>query len=83
MERLVRNMPIMAKNDVVRRGLWDLARAHRILDIEGHNDMSLGHCSMRDPWGRGIWLKRANIGLEEVFENDFILIDFDGNILAG
>jgi L-fuculose-phosphate aldolase len=82
-ERLARNMPIMAKNDEVRRGLWDLARAHRILDLEGHNDMSLGHCALRDPWGRGCWLKRANIGLEEVRENDFILIDFDGNILAG
>jgi L-fuculose-phosphate aldolase len=83
MERLARNMPIMAKNDVVRRGLWDLARTHRILDMEGHNDMSLGHCSMRDPWGRGVWLKRANIGLEEVHEDDFILIDFDGTILGG
>lgn len=82
-ERLARNMPILAKNDEVRRGLWDLARAHRILDLEGHNDMSLGHCSMRDPWDRGVWLKRANIGLEEVFANDFILIDFDGNVLAG
>ena len=82
-ERLVRNMPIMAKNDEVRRGLWDLARAHRILDLEGHNDMSLGHCAMRDPWDRGVWLKRANIGLEEVTESDFILIDFDGNILSG
>jgi len=83
MEKLVRNMPILARNDEVRRGLWDLSRAHRILDLEGHNDMSLGHCSMRDPWDRGVWLKRANIGLEEVFESDFILIDFEGNVLAG
>jgi L-fuculose-phosphate aldolase len=82
-DKPARNMPIMVKNDEVRRGLWDLARAHRILDLEGHNDMSLGHCSMRDPWERGVWLKRANIGLEEVFEEDFILIDFDGNILSG
>ncbi len=76
-------MPIMVKNDEVRRGLWDLSRAHRILDLEGHNDMSLGHCSMRDPWGRGVWLKRANIGLEEVTEDDFILVSFQGEILAG
>lgn len=82
-ERAGRNMPIMAKNDETRRGLWDLARAHRILDLEGHNDMSLGHCSMRDPWDRGLWLKRGNIGLEEVTEEDFILIDYDGDILAG
>ena len=83
MEQLFRNAPIMAKNDVVRRGLWDLARAQRILDMEGQNDMAWGHASMRDPWGRGVWLKRANIGLEEVFEEDFILIDFDGNVLGG
>ena len=82
-ERPARNMPIMVKNDETRRGLWDLARAHRILDLEGHNDMSLGHCSMRDPWERGVWLKRANLGLEEIQEEDFILIDYDGNILAG
>ena len=28
MERRGRNMPIMVKNDEVRRGLWDLARAY-------------------------------------------------------
>ena len=45
--------------------------------------MSLGHLSMRDPLGRGLWLKRGNIGLEEVTEADFILIGFDGNVLEG
>src|SRR2546425_964465 len=54
-ERAARNMPSMVKNDEARRGLCDLSRAHRILDLEGHNDMSLGHCSMRDPWERGVW----------------------------
>jgi L-fuculose-phosphate aldolase len=61
-----------------------LARAHRILDLEGHNDMSLGHLSLRDPGGRGFWLKRGNIGLEEVIgPGDFILLDFDGRVLGG
>jgi L-fuculose-phosphate aldolase len=63
--------------------LRDLARAHRILDLEGHNDMSLGHLSWRDPLGRGLWLKRGNIGLEEVTEADFILIGFDGDVIEG
>jgi len=63
--------------------LRELARAHRILDLEGHNDMSLGHLSWRDPLGRGLWLKRGNIGLEEVTETDFILIDFEGDVLEG
>jgi L-fuculose-phosphate aldolase len=63
--------------------LHDLARAHRILDLEGHNDMSLGHLSWRDPEGRGLWLKRGNLGLEEVQDSDFILLSFDGEVLAG
>jgi L-fuculose-phosphate aldolase len=64
--------------------LRDLARAHRILDLEGHNDMSLGHLSLRDPGGRGFWLKRGNIGLEEVIgSGDFVLLDFDGQVLDG
>jgi L-fuculose-phosphate aldolase len=64
--------------------LRDLARAHRILDLEGHNDMSLGHLSLRDPDGRGFWLKRGNIGLEEVIgPEDFVLLDFDGTVLDG
>ena len=63
--------------------LEDLARAHRILDIEGHNDMSLGHLSVRDPAGRGFWLKRGNIGLEEVTAKDFVLLSFSGDILEG
>jgi ribulose-5-phosphate 4-epimerase/fuculose-1-phosphate aldolase len=68
----------------VTAALRDLARAHRILDLEGHNDMSPGHLSLRDPGGRGFWLKRGNIGLEEVLgEDDFILLDFDGNVLDG
>ena len=77
------NKPSMVKNDEVRRALCDIARAHRILDLEGHNDMSLGHLSYRDPWSRGVWLKRGNIGLDEVGEDDFILIDFDGEVLGG
>jgi L-fuculose-phosphate aldolase len=64
--------------------LRTLARAHRILDLEGHNDMSLGHLSMRDPDGSGFWLKRGNIGLEEVIgPEDFVLLDFDGTVLDG
>lgn len=68
----------------VSQVLTELARAHRILDGEGHNDMSLGHMSVRDPAGRGFWLKRGNIGLEEVIgEEDFVLLDFTGEVLDG
>ena len=63
--------------------LDDVARAHRILELEGHGDMSMGHLSYRDPFGRGLWLKRGNLALSEVVGDDFILIDFDGNVLEG
>ncbi|MCK6210787.1 class II aldolase/adducin family protein [Georgenia sp. EYE_87] len=72
-----------SQDDSIENVLENLARAHRILEMEGHGDMSMGHLSYRDPHGRGIWLKRGNLGMEEVRGADFILIDFDGNVLEG
>lgn len=71
------------QDESIESVLHDLARAHRILELEGHGDMSMGHMSYRDPHGRGLWLKRGNLGLGEVTGRDFILIDFDGNVLEG
>ena len=66
------------------QSLDDLARACRILELEGHGDMTLGHLSLRDPEGRGFWLKRNRIGLGEVMgAGDFVLVDWDGQQLAG
>jgi L-fuculose-phosphate aldolase len=62
--------------------LQRLATGHRILAMEGHNDITLGHMSLRDPQGRGLWLKKARRGLDEVFgTDDFLLIDFDGKLI--
>ncbi|GAA2134471.1 class II aldolase/adducin family protein [Streptomyces synnematoformans] len=72
-----------SQDDSVANVLDNLARAHRILEMEGHGDMSMGHLSYRDPHGRGLWLKRGNLGMEEVHAGDYILIDFDGNVLEG
>src|SRR5438128_1067231 len=72
----------MAPN--VEEALTRLATACRILELEGHGDMSLGHLSLRDPEGRGFWLKRNRIGLGEVLgPQDFVLLDFEGRQLAG
>lgn len=61
-----------------------LAAACRILAMEGHDDVSLGHLSLRDPEGRGVWMKRFYLGLDEVRgPDDFLLLDFDGHILHG
>lgn len=64
--------------------LNDLASAARILAIQGHEDFTQGHVSLRDPDGRGVWLKRRGIGLGEVMgAEDFVLIDFNGRKIAG
>jgi len=74
---------IYHQDESIAAVLYDVARAHRMLELEGHGDMSMGHLSYRDPFGRGLWLKRGNLALSEVETDDFILIDFDGNVLEG
>ena len=70
--------------DAVRAQLDDLAVAHRILAAQGHEDFTSGHCSWRDPDGRGFWMKRAQIGMDEARDaDDMLLVGFDGTVLAG
>jgi L-fuculose-phosphate aldolase len=65
-------------------GLDELVMAHRILAFEGQGDRTSGHISWRDPQGRGLWIKRSHIGMDEVIErSDVHLIDFDGNLVEG
>lgn len=67
-----------------RELLTEAARACRILEMEGHGDMTLGHLSLRAPGGTGFWMKRNQIGLGEVVGiDDFVLVDWDGRQLAG
>jgi L-fuculose-phosphate aldolase len=75
----------MADMDTATRGrLTEAARACRILDMEGHGDMTLGHLSVREAGGRGFWMKRNQIGLGEVLGvDDFVLVDWDGQQIAG
>ena len=64
--------------------LETLAEACRILDMEGHGDLTQGHLTLRDPEGRGIWMKRRGIGLRHVMGiDDLVLISFEGEKLAG
>ena len=65
-------------------GLDELALAHRILAYEGQGDRTSGHLSWRDPAGRGLWIKRARIGMDEVYSRaDLQLVDFSGTVLEG
>ena len=71
-------------NDDLKNDLDKLAKAARILDMQGHSDKIFGHVAMRDPDGRGIWLKRHQISLGEVFDwRDFVLVDWDGKKIYG
>src|ERR1700744_47755 len=75
--------PIEMTEDL-KKSLERLALGCRIVELEGHGDMSLGHLSLRDPEGRGFWLKRNRIGLEEVHgADDFVLVNFEGKQIAG
>ena len=68
----------------LRADLDRLAVGCRVLELEGHGDMTLGHLSLRDPDGRGFWLKRNAIGLGEVRNaEDFVLVTYDGKQIAG
>lgn len=71
-------------DQTTRERLSEAARACRILDMEGHGDMTLGHLSLRAEGGTGFWLKRNRIGLGEVLSpDDFVLVDWDGRQVAG
>src|SRR5215469_10973165 len=71
-------------NASLRQELDKLARAGRILELNGHGDRIFGHIALRDPDGRGFWLKRHQISLGELFDaRDFVLVDFSGNKLYG
>jgi ribulose-5-phosphate 4-epimerase/fuculose-1-phosphate aldolase len=73
-----------AENLDLAERLDELAKAHRILAMLGHEDLTSGHLSWRDPAGRGLWMKRSRIGMDEAWSaDDMILIDFDGKQLAG
>jgi L-ribulose-5-phosphate 4-epimerase len=55
----------------------------RILGANGHDDYVWGHVSARDPGGRGIWMKAATFGFEEITAEHVLLVSFDGDVLDG
>ena len=74
----------IAVADALKAELDKLALASRILEMEGHGSRTLGHVALRDPEGRGLWIKRWGITFGEMFDwTDFQLIDFDGKLIYG
>jgi L-fuculose-phosphate aldolase len=55
----------------------------RILDAEEQGDLIWGHVSARDPEGRGIWMKGAGLGFDEIGPEDVLLVSWDGEVLEG
>ena len=58
-------------------------QASRALAAAGQADMVWGHASVRDPGGRGAWMKCAGWGLEEIDAGKVVLVGQDGSVLEG
>ncbi|WP_042411499.1 class II aldolase/adducin family protein [Streptacidiphilus carbonis] len=67
----------------VERARRQAVLASRALAASGQGDMIWGHVAVRDPEGRGIWIKAPGWGLEEVRDDRLQLVSFDGEVLAG
>lgn len=66
------------------QGLDELVLGHRVLSMEGHDELTLGHLSWRAPDGRGFWMKRHSIAMCEIMgHDDLVLVSFDGEKLEG
>lgn len=55
----------------------------RVLGAADQGDLVWGHLSLRDPDGRGVWMKRATIGFEEVEPTDVVLVSWEGEVVDG
>lgn len=60
-----------------------VATSSRILAAAGHDDLIWGHSSVRDPDGKGVWIKSAEWGLAEITPDRVHLVDPDGKVLSG
>ncbi|KRA24907.1 ribulose phosphate epimerase [Microbacterium sp. Root61] len=53
------------------------------LAAAGLSDMVWGHPSVRDNAGRGVWMKAAGYGFEEIDANHVVLVSWGGEVLVG
>ncbi|MEV4516312.1 class II aldolase/adducin family protein [Dactylosporangium sp. NPDC049525] len=58
-------------------------QASRVLATSGQTDMIWGHVGVRDPLGRGVWIKAPGWGLEEVTVERLQLVTFEAEVLLG
>ncbi|WP_405728506.1 class II aldolase/adducin family protein [Streptomyces sp. NBC_01537] len=60
-----------------------VVEASHALAAAGQGDMVWGHVAVRDPQGRGIWIKAPGWGLEEVDDDRLQLVSWDAEVLHG
>jgi ribulose-5-phosphate 4-epimerase/fuculose-1-phosphate aldolase len=53
------------------------------LAAAGQADLIWGHHSLRDPMGRGVWMKAAGWGFEEIDASRIVLVSPSGSVLQG
>ena len=69
--------------DTEDRLIAEAAQANRALGAAGQSDMVWGHASVRDPEGRGVWMKAAGWSFEELTPDRVVLVTPEGEVLAG
>lgn len=60
-----------------------VVRAGAALAAAGQQDLVWGHVALRDPQGRGAWLKASGWGFDEVTPTRVVLVDWAGEVLEG
>ncbi|MFI6299994.1 class II aldolase/adducin family protein [Nonomuraea sp. NPDC050790] len=60
-----------------------VALSSRVLGAAEQGDLVWGHASARDPEGRGVWIKAAGWGMEEITPERVHLVGPDGDVLEG
>lgn len=60
-----------------------VALACNILSMEGHGDITLGHVTAREHGSEYLYMKPKGLGLDEVTPRDIIIINLDGEKIAG
>jgi L-fuculose-phosphate aldolase len=61
----------------------EVSEASLALAAAGLTDMVWGHAAIRDPGGRGVWMKASGWGFEEVTEERVVLVSPEGEVLSG
>lgn len=60
-----------------------VAVATRALAAADQQDLVWGHLGLRDPDGRGVWMKASGWAFDEVTAERVVLVGWDGSVLAG